>query len=141
MTISKDERDRNYVCAGCGGNLVVIAIREENGRKIYNCDSCHKNKCLECTMCHKPRSIWADDGDICGLCGLEYLRGNLSFTPAQIASIEKWRVAIQLNQERRGLKCQKFFRYLTWIQKKCLRKYLKVINSYLNLIFPKQGEA
>jgi DNA-directed RNA polymerase subunit RPC12/RpoP len=89
-----DKRDINYVCAGCGGNLVVI--KEENGRKTYNCDRCHKNECLECTICHKPRVIWADDGTICGGCGLKFLAGKLTLTEEQKAGVEKWIVMIQI---------------------------------------------
>lgn len=92
MTALKDERNLDYVCRVCSGNLIVV--REENGRKVYTCDTCHGGEIPECTICHKPRSIWADDGDICGLCAIEYLRGNLSLTPEQIAGIEKYRVVI-----------------------------------------------
>lgn len=92
MTVLKDGRDIYYVCVGCGGNLIVI--KEENGRKTFNCDRCRANECPECTICHKPRSVWADDGDICWLCAIKYLEGKLSLTPVQVAGIEKWRVVV-----------------------------------------------
>ena len=84
----------DFICRMCEGKLVVI--KEVNGRKIYNCENrnCPKRELVECTVCHKPRSIFVDDGNICSLCALAYLEGRLSLTPDQIAGIEKYGVTL-----------------------------------------------
>lgn len=86
----KNNDGGHFNCWTCRKKLVVIG--ERKGRKIYGCETktCPRRKLLECTTCHKPREIWADDGDICGLCALAYLEGRLSLTPEQIARIEKY---------------------------------------------------
>lgn len=87
----------------CGGKLIKIG--EKDGRVFYNCDTCKNNELLECTICRNPRSVWADDGEICGLCYLKWMEGTLfptdsrkegvvSFTDEQIAGILKWRIKI-----------------------------------------------
>lgn len=86
--MGKDCRDPNFVCAGCSGNIILV--KKEKGRKVYNCDSCKKNELLECTVCHNPRSIWADDGNICAGCSSKFLKGEISLTDEQKEGIKKW---------------------------------------------------
>lgn len=106
-----EERDPSFICSACNGDVVVI--REENGRKIYSCNNCRKGEIAECIICHKPRNIWADDGDICGICAMQYLTGKLSLTPEQVAGIMKWRarVRVSVQFEKEGLECRKLCRY------------------------------
>jgi len=86
-------RDGNFVCRRCDGNLVEVK-RIDGGRVVYNCDRCHDNECQECTVCHFPRAIWADDGDICGLCAMRCMHGEIRLTEKQAAGIKKWMVII-----------------------------------------------
>ena len=82
--------DWNFNCR-CGGNLIEVK-KLENGRRVFNCDKCKNNECLECSICHNPRGIWADDGLICGLCALDWLSGKIIFSKEQGAGILEWRV-------------------------------------------------
>jgi hypothetical protein len=92
MEINLDGRDPNYVCAGCLGDLVAVGDRD--GRKDYNCHKCGQNQLRECTVCHFPRSIWGDDGDICGNCVIAALEGKIALTPEQIRGINEWAVTV-----------------------------------------------
>ncbi|MDD5430908.1 MAG: hypothetical protein PHP03_01665 [Candidatus Pacebacteria bacterium] len=89
----EDTRDLYFVCGGCGGNLVVVDTLPD-GRKVYNCDKCGKNKLFECVVCHKPKSIWADDGEVCGGCALQAMSGEIKLTKKQVDGINKWAVEI-----------------------------------------------
>lgn len=85
--------DGNFVCGGCGGVLVEVR-RQLDGRRVFNCARCHENECLECTVCHYPRSIWADDGGVCGVCALEVIEKRRELTREQTEGIKKWTVTI-----------------------------------------------
>lgn len=85
--------DGNFVCGGCGGIMVKVR-RQPDGRKVFNCEKCHNNECLECTVCHYPRSIWADDGNVCGVCALDMMEGKRELTQAHMDDIKKWTVKV-----------------------------------------------
>ena len=85
-------RDGNYVCAGCGGDIKIAG--ERNGRIDFACDGCGQ-KLRECTVCHFPRSIWGDDGDICSCCALDAMTGRKILTKEQIRGINQWRVIVR----------------------------------------------
>ena len=84
--------DSRLICGACCGDMKVVD--ERNGRKVFNCEKCHKNEMLECTICHLPKSIWADDGSVCGLCAFQTLNGKIDLTPQQIKGINRWIVHI-----------------------------------------------
>jgi len=85
------ERNEDYICAGCGGTLIVTE-EKENKRRIFNCAKCHNNKLLECIICHKPRSVWADNSDICAVCALKWVEGVLTLCKEDIKKIKDWKV-------------------------------------------------
>ncbi len=88
-----EKRDPNFVCRVCFGDIVLV--REENGRKVYQCSTCQAGGDIyECIICHKPRTIWADDGNVCGLCFFDWQEGKIQLTEEQITSIRKWIVTI-----------------------------------------------
>lgn len=87
--------DRNLVCRRCGGTLVEVR-KLENGRKVFDCDRCHDNECLECVICRNPRGIWADNGAICGCCALQWMEGKLVLSGEQKAAILEWQVAVKV---------------------------------------------
>jgi len=97
MEIDLGGRDPNYVCAGCLGDLVVVG--ESDGRKDYNCKKCGQNRLRECTVCHLPRSVWGDDGNICGGCTLDAMAGKITLNAEQIAGIKKWEVNLVVRVE------------------------------------------
>ena len=80
--------DSRLMCGACNGDLQVID--EKNGRKIFNCNRCHNNRMLACIICNLPKSIWADDGQICGLCLLKATNGEIELSPKQIEAVNKW---------------------------------------------------
>ena len=90
--------DADFTCAGCGGRLAPVGCTISDRRFIYNCDRCGNNLCYECTVCHKPRTIWADDGSVCGVCALETMIGRRSLSSAQAAGVRKWMVAVPLKR-------------------------------------------
>jgi hypothetical protein len=95
-----DERDPNYVCFVCGGDIVPIGVTEK-GRTTFRCENgCQKSLLIECTICHNPRSAWADDGDICTGCAIRSMFGEVNFTPEQQTGINKWKVEIPLPNAR-----------------------------------------
>ena len=85
-------RDGNYVCAGCGGD--IVSIGEKEGRKDFACHGCGQ-KLRECTVCHFPRSNWGDDGDICSRCVLDAMAGKITLTGEQLKGAGKWAVIIE----------------------------------------------
>lgn len=89
-----DPRDKNYLCP-CGGNIIAVG-KTDDGRNIYDCKSCGQNKLVECTICHKPRHIWADDGKICWICGATWLEGKLELTPEQEKAMDKWTIPLRI---------------------------------------------
>jgi hypothetical protein len=84
--------DSRLICGACLGNLVVVG--EKNGQKIFNCDRCHNNEMLECMICHLPKSIWADDGKICGLCYFAFTEGKINLTPQELDRINRWKIHV-----------------------------------------------
>lgn len=85
--------DDNFFCRRCDGILMEVRKNSEN-RAVFNCQSCHENEILECTVCHMPREIWSDDGDVCGLCALEAIHGRRGLTKAQWKGMAKWAIKI-----------------------------------------------
>lgn len=92
-------RDGHFVCAGCGGDIVVAGEREE--RKDFACNGCGQ-KLRECTVCHFPRSTWGDDGSICAGCVLDSMEGKTKLTEEQWRGIAKWVVVIDKPQSPQG---------------------------------------
>ncbi|OGF82827.1 hypothetical protein A3B18_00220 [Candidatus Giovannonibacteria bacterium RIFCSPLOWO2_01_FULL_46_13] len=91
-----DGRDGNFVCF-CGGDLHHTRTLE-NGRKVFKCNKGGEDhqELLECVICGLPKTIWADDGTICGGCGMKFLSGELELTEEQKAGIMKWSVATRV---------------------------------------------
>lgn len=89
--------DRNFICGGCGGIIVQVGKRPD-GRRVFNCSQCHANEMLECTNCHFPRSIWADDGELCGVCVLDAMAGKRELTKKHLEGIKKWTIIIDPDQ-------------------------------------------
>ena len=93
------ERDPNFICAICEGDIVVKKTLA-NSRKIFGCANINcKNynaEILECAICHMPRTIWADDGTICAACCLKWMDGKLLLTSEQIKGIRKWTVEVKI---------------------------------------------
>lgn len=87
----------NFICM-CGGTILHVRTLE-NGRKVFKCnrgtDWIHQ-ELFECVICHMPRIIWADDGTICGCCGIKFLSGELMLTDEQKKSIEKWKIIVRI---------------------------------------------
>lgn len=88
--------NNNFICAGCGGELLHTDT-QDSGRKVYSCNRCQNSKMLECVICDNPRSVWGDDGTICGVCTFEMLNGKRIFTPEQKEKIQKWTVEVTLD--------------------------------------------
>jgi len=106
--LESEERDLNFVCL-CGGNLVMIREEETTfgdmvieNRKVYKCDKAqpgdNHEEIYECLACRRPSTIWADDGDICGRCFLDYLKRGDNLGPDDLDEIGKWIVTIKENQ-------------------------------------------
>ncbi len=94
---SSDGRDRKFVCV-CGGDILHIRSLE-NGRKIYKCNKGNDERhteLLACVVCSLPKTVWADDGDVCASCGLMFLNKEITLTPEQIAGMEKWMVILKI---------------------------------------------
>ena len=91
-----DGRDGNFVCR-CGGDILPIRTLE-NGRKVFKCNGNgdDHSELLECVLCNLPKTIWADDGTICGGCGLRFLSGELWLTEEQKEGINKWMVIVRV---------------------------------------------
>ncbi len=94
---SDDGRDLYFVCK-CGGDIVHTKTLD-SGRKVYQC-SCNNPICngemLACVICHLPKTIWADDGDICAGCGLRFLNREITLTPEHIAGMERWMIILKI---------------------------------------------
>ena len=97
MSGLKDNRNPYFVCK-CGGDIVHIKTLD-SGRRIFQC-SCDNPGCNEekpeCIICHLPKTIWADDGDICAGCGLKFLNKEITLTDGQIAGMAKWMVILKI---------------------------------------------
>ena len=93
-----DGREGDFVCR-CGGDILHTRTLE-NGRKVFKCNNKNDDKnhqeLLECVICHLPKTIWADDGTICGGCGLGFFAGELTLTEEQREGIKKWEVIIRV---------------------------------------------
>lgn len=98
------DRDGNFVCR-CGGDILYIKTLE-NGRRVFRCsegDDDHQ-ELLECVICRLPKTIWADDGTICGGCGMKFLKGELTLTEEQKEGIKKWMISVQVDVRQLYLK-------------------------------------
>jgi len=85
--------DPNFICRRCNG--ILVEVRKDSAmRSVFNCQSCNQNELTECTVCHMPRSIWADDGDVCGLCALDMIEGRREPTRDQLKGMAKWMVKL-----------------------------------------------
>lgn len=94
-----DERDGNFVCRCCDGDIVLA--RNENGRRVFKCLKPDPNgkehpELYECLVCRLPKSIWADDGTVCGNCALDFIQGQIQLTKEQIVGMKKWVIAIRV---------------------------------------------
>lgn len=90
-------RDPKFICI-CG-DTIVHTRTQKDGRRVFKCDKGTDEfhaKLLECTVCHFPRSIWADDGNICGNCCVAAMEGKIQLTPEQVEGINKWRVTVRV---------------------------------------------
>ncbi|OGY40934.1 MAG: hypothetical protein A2Y82_03675 [Candidatus Buchananbacteria bacterium RBG_13_36_9] len=80
-----------FVCGACGGQLVKIKKGRFN-RAVYNCKNCKKNVLVECTVCHKPRMLWADEErTICAICYTDFQDGKNNLRPSQVEKIREHR--------------------------------------------------
>jgi hypothetical protein len=78
-----------FICGICGGQLVKIRTGKWR-RTIYNCEKCGKNELAACTVCHKPRHLWVDEGQtICAFCATDFQDGKISLKPGQLKKIRK----------------------------------------------------
>jgi hypothetical protein len=78
-----------FVCGACGGQLVEVR-RGRFNRAVYNCEKCKDNELVECTVCHKPRQLWAnEDQTICAICATDYQDGKIKLSSGQINKIRK----------------------------------------------------
>ena len=78
-----------FVCGACGGPLVKVRTGRYR-RTIYNCEKCKGNELMACTVCRKPRELWADKGQtICAICVTDFLDGKIILKPSQIDKIRK----------------------------------------------------
>ena len=62
--------DENFICGYCGGTLVPIG--EQGDNKVYQCSNCKVGTQFECPICHNPRTIWAEDKEVCSFCSGDY---------------------------------------------------------------------
>lgn len=94
-TIKK--RDPNYICGICYGDLVKID-KLENSQRVYACNSCGSpnTSILECTVCHLPKTIWADSGTICADCFFKWQSGKIKLSRLQIEGIKEWIVTAEI---------------------------------------------
>lgn len=95
-------RNGNFVCAGCGGD--IVSIGEKDDRKDFICNGCGQNL-KECVVCHFPRSNWGDDGAICSCCAMNALEGKIKLTGEQWKGIAKWAVVIDRPLSGANHKC------------------------------------
>lgn len=85
MTTQKEALDK---CRACS-ELIVPISKNPTGLAHFKC------KCTEwdeCAVCHRPRTIWADDGTVCGMCALDGASGKKKLTKEQIDGVSKWTV-------------------------------------------------
>lgn len=72
--MTSEKRDPNFVCR-CGGNIVYVRTRDD-GRKIFQCESGlnrFQGELVACIICERPKTIWSDDGNICGGCCVRFM--------------------------------------------------------------------
>ena len=82
-------KNLEFVCGACGGQLVKVRKGRYN-RAIYNCQKCKSNELLECSVCRKPRQIWADEEKtICAICFTDFQDGKINLKPSQIKKIRE----------------------------------------------------
>ena len=78
-----------FVCGACGGQLVKVRTGRYR-RTIYNCEKCGKNELVVCSICRKPRQLWADEGKtICAFCATDSQDGKINLKPSQLDKIRK----------------------------------------------------
>lgn len=76
-----------FVCGACGGQLVKVKKGRHN-RAIYNCEKCKANELVICTVCRKPRQLWADEEKtICAICLTDFQDGKIMLKQSQINKI------------------------------------------------------
>ncbi len=92
-TLCAEDFDTNFMCGGCGAKLVETGQTPE-GRTLYDCSRCHKNKMMACVLCGFPRATWADDGKVCGSCFLAFMSGDIELSETQEIACRKWSVTL-----------------------------------------------
>lgn len=78
-----------FKCFRCG-NMFSRVGETKDGRKIYKCEKCDGDKIIECAICHRPKTIWADDGDICVQCFFDWRENKITLSEEQLMGILKW---------------------------------------------------
>lgn len=87
-------------CSTCkSATNLISGGTNDDGRTFFVCEKCNglSGKILGCVLCGEPRTIWADDGKICGVCGMEFLIGKRTLTKEQKAELAKWAVTIEVS--------------------------------------------
>jgi len=85
------EESDYFKCFRCG-EMFSLTGETKGGRRIYKCEKCNRDKIVECIICHRPKTIWADDGDICIQCFLDWREDKVNLNEEQLAGILKWAV-------------------------------------------------
>lgn len=84
------EESDYFRCFKCG-NIFSQVGKIKDG-KIYKREKCDGNKIIECTICHRPKTMWADDGKICINCFFDWRENKITLGEEQLAGILKWAV-------------------------------------------------
>lgn len=86
-------KERDYFRCFCGGTLSQVG-KTRKGRKLYKCGKCDGGKIVECAICQRPKTMWADDGSICTQCFLDWTKKKIYLSEEEIAGIMKWAVIV-----------------------------------------------
>lgn len=77
------------------GEMLSQVGKTKKGRKLYKCGECDGGKIVECAVCQRPKTMWADDGSVCTQCFLDWTKNKIYLSEKEIAGILKWRVVIK----------------------------------------------